>query len=289
MAHSSAPADWPAAVSPLVAEALQAPPRPAKVLGAFPTALYLQLDRHELVLPVLTEDALRLPTGLRLALPAALVAWGVEPGSRVSIGGGRVRLPHRDVVAVRAWRPARVTAAPQPLDASALARSIGALDTATEGAVLRELTADLTRAALATPVPTGRLARLTAGLVGAGRGLTPSGDDALCGVLLALRAGGAPAPALAAVSAAVTRSLAATTSLSASLLLAAAAGCAVPEVATVANAVSRGDVAGIDEALPAVLAIGHSSGADLLAGLVGALDALIQTTHHTEPEGARRA
>lgn len=287
MAHSSAPADWPAAVSPLVAEALQAPPRPAKVLGAFPTALYLQLDRHELVLPVLTEDALRLPTGLRLALPAALVAWGVEPGSHVSVGGGRVRLPHRDVVAVRAWRPARVTAAAQPLDASALARSIGALDTATEGAVLRELTADLTRAALATPVPTGRLARLTAGLVGAGRGLTPSGDDALCGVLLALRAGGAPA--LAAVSAAVTRSLAATTSLSASLLLAAAAGSAVPEVATVANAVSRGDVAGIDEALPAVLAIGHSSGADLLAGLVGALDALIQTTHHTEPEGARRA
>lgn len=287
MAHSSAPADWPAAVSPLVAEALQAPPRPAKVLGAFPTALYLQLDRHELVLPVLTEDALRLPTGLRLALPAALVAWGVEPGSHVFVGGGRVRLPHRDVVAVRAWRPARVTAAAQPLDASALARSIGALYTATEGAVLRELTADLTRAALATPVPTGRLARLTAGLVGAGRGLTPSGDDALCGVLLALRAGGAPA--LAAVSAAVTRSLAATTSLSASLLLAAAAGCAVPEVATVANAVSRGDEAGIDEVLPAVLAIGHSSGADLLAGLAGALDALIQTTHHTEPEGARRA
>ena len=101
------------------------------------------------------------------------------------------------------------------------------------------------------------------------RGLTPSGDDALCGVLLALRAGGAPAEALAAVGAAVPRSLAATTSLSASLLLAAAAGCAVPEVATLANAVSRGDEAGIDEALPAVLAIGHSSGADLLAGLAG--------------------
>ena len=55
MAHSSAPADWPAAASPLVAEALQAPPRPARVLAAFPTALYLQLDRHELVLPVLAE------------------------------------------------------------------------------------------------------------------------------------------------------------------------------------------------------------------------------------------
>jgi hypothetical protein len=272
-----------------VAEALQAPPRPARVLAAFPTALYLQLDRHELVVPVLAEDALRLPTGLRLALPAREIAWGVEPGSQVSVGGGRVRLPHRDVVVVRAWRPARVTAAAQPLDASALARSIGALHTATDGSVLRELTADLTRSALATSVPAGRLARLAAGLVGAGRGLTPSGDDALCGVLLALRAGGAPSQALAAVSTAVTRSLAATTSLSASLLLAAAAGCAVPEVATLANAVSRGDEAGIDEALPAVLAIGHSSGADLLAGLAGALDALIHTTQHTDPEGARRA
>ena len=87
----------------------------------------------------------------------------------------------------------------------------------------------------------------------------------------------------------MTRSLAATTSLSASLLLAAAAGCAVPEVAALANALSEADEAGVDEALPAVLAIGHSSGADLLAGLAGALDALIQTTHHTEPEGARRA
>lgn len=289
MAHSSAPADWPAAASPLVAEALQAPPRPARVLAAFATALYLQLDRHDLVLPVLTEDALRLPTGLRLALPAREVAWGVEPGSHVSVGAGRVCLPDRDVVVVRAWRPARVTAAAQPLDASALARSTAALDAATAGAVLRELTADLTRAALATPLPAARLRRLTAALVGAGRGLTPSGDDALCGVLLALCALGAPARAHAAVSAAVTRSLAATTSLSASLLLAAAAGCAIPEVATLANAVSRGDEAGIDEALPAVLAIGHSSGADLLAGLAGALDALIQPIHHTEPEGARRA
>src|SRR6476661_9813621 len=102
LAHSSAPADWPAAASPLMAEALQAPSRPARVLAAFPTALYLQLDRHELVLPVLAEDALRLPTGLRLALPAREIDWGVEPGSHVSVGGGRVRLPRRDVVAVRA-------------------------------------------------------------------------------------------------------------------------------------------------------------------------------------------
>ncbi len=287
MAHSSAPADWPAAASPLVAEALQAPPRPARVLAAFPTALYLQLDRHELVLPVLTEDALRLPTGLRLALPAREVAWGVEPGQPRVRRRGRVRLPHRDVVAVRAWRPgSRPLPSPWTLGAGPLDRSPGHRH---GGAVLRELTADLTRAALATPVPAGRLARLTAGLVGAGRGLTPSGDDALCGVLLALRAALAPLPGARGRQ---RRRDAVAGRHHQPVRLPAARRCRGlrgPRGRHRGERGVRGDEAGIDEGLPAVLAIGHSSGADLLAGLAGALDALIQTTHHTEPEGARRA
>ena len=58
------------------------------------------------MLPVLSEDALRLPTGLRLARPARDIAWGVTAGDDVAVGGGRVRLPQRDIVAVRTWRPA---------------------------------------------------------------------------------------------------------------------------------------------------------------------------------------
>ena len=157
MAHPSAPADWPAAASPLVAEALQAPPRPARVLAAFPTALYLQLDRHELVLPVLAEDALRLPTGLRLALAAREIAWGVEPGSHVLRRRGsrappaprRRGGPRLAACPGHGRSPAPGCRRPWP------ARS-EPCDTATEGAVLRELTADLARAALATPVPAGQ-------------------------------------------------------------------------------------------------------------------------------------
>ena len=110
-------------------------------------------------------------------------------------------------------------------------------------------------------------------LVGAGAGLTPSGDDALCAVLLVLRgvgADGAHALVRAAVSAAARR----TTSLSASLLHAAAEGYAVPAVADLVRAVLGDDPAAAGPALAAVLAIGHSSGRDLVAGIAGALHVL---------------
>jgi hypothetical protein len=110
-------------------------------------------------------------------------------------------------------------------------------------------------------------------LVGAGAGLTPSGDDALCAVLLVLRgvdADRAHALVRAAVSAAARR----TTSLSASLLHAAAEGYAVPAVADLVRAVLGDDPAAGGPALAAVLAIGHSSGRDLVAGIAGALHVL---------------
>lgn len=287
-----------------MADALQAAPRRARVLAALPTALYLLLpEGHEHVLPVLAADALRLPTGLRLTTPAADLRWGVEQGDEVVVGEGCVSLPAADLVAVRAWRPGRVCGAPRdepnPVDAARLRATLALLEPATSGAVLRELARDVATAALlGRPGPVARLVR---GLVGAGRGLTPSGDDALCGVLLGLRAAGPPAAAAPAavdqVATAVRQSLAATTSLSASLLLAATDGHAVPEVVTVVEAVVRGDEAATARALPGVLAIGHSSGADLLAGLAGTLDALSRSDldlpssdhPHPQPEGARRA
>jgi hypothetical protein len=295
------------------------------VLAAFPTALYLHLDTGtdeppvRQVLPVLTSDALRLPTGLRLGEPAASVVWGVEQGADVVVGGGRVRLPVADVVAVRSWRPTRVPSPSSPVQHAVLASGLDALEVATGRAVLRDLTRDLTVAALAAADPSlstgpadARVRPLVATLVGAGNGLTPSGDDALCGVVLALRAVGAPAEARSALAAEVARALPATTSLSASLLLAALEGYAVPEVVALVGALGRGDLGTVARVLPGVLAIGHSSGADLLAGAAGALEALAGTvpvptdlspsdsplttslttspnTPHPQPEGARRA
>jgi hypothetical protein len=275
----------PAAGSPLVEHEVAGAARHARVLAAFPTALYLQLGRHDLVLPVLTRDALLLPTGLRLALPSGTVRWGVQPGDEVLVGNGRVRLPGRDVVSVRLWRPARVT--PGRPGAGSITAAADRLGRADSSAVLRELAADLTAAALG-----GRpVSRRVGVLVGAGAGLTPSGDDALCGVLLALRAVGGLLPAgpgaARAVAGAVREASTATTSLSASLLSAASEGYAVPEVVRLVSAVASGDDIAVAHALDPVLRIGHSSGADLVAGVSGALDVLARLADAADLPGIR--
>ncbi|GAA2021861.1 hypothetical protein GCM10009740_08330 [Terrabacter terrae] len=267
----------PAAVSPLVAAELAGPPRHRRVLAAFPSCLYVELGAHERVLGVLTSDAEPLPIGVRLAVPSSDVQWGVEPGGHVVVGEGRVRLPQADVVAVRPLPPGRV----QPVRSCISAVSLPA-----PGA-LGALARDLTAAALAAEsVEAG-----VRGLVGAGRGLTPSGDDVLCGVLLTLSAVESPEArrALAAVRTVVRSALLRTTSLSAALLVAAGDGYAVPDVARLVTLLAGAGCAAPERGLvERVLAIGHTSGRDLLAGVSGALRAL---RHHasTTQEGVRRA
>ncbi len=277
----------PAAVSPLVAAAVGGTPGPCRVLAAFPTCLYLDLGAHEQVLAVLAADAVALPIGLRLALPSHEVRWGVEPGASVIVGEGRVRLPRADVVATRRSRPARVR--PQPRVATQH-RPLP------DPGVLGDLAHALTSAALAgrSAVPGVR------GLVGVGRGLTPSGDDALCGILLTLGALDDPPArlALTAVREAVHDVLSATTSLSASLLVAAGAGYAVPDVVRLVTLLAGAPTVGgadlhdlhdFHDLVGRVLAIGHSSGRDLLSGVAGALRAVDTTISHPHPtEGAHR-
>ncbi|WP_020144795.1 DUF2877 domain-containing protein [Terracoccus sp. 273MFTsu3.1] len=297
----------PAAVSPLVAGEVAGAPRRCRVLAAFPTCLYLDLGAHERVLAVLASDAVALPIGVRLALPSTEVRWGVEPGGHVVVGEGRVRLPRADVVAARLLRPARVRPAPRG------SAGDGGLP---EPGVLGDLAHDLTAAALAG----GSTDPGVRGLVGVGRGLTPSGDDALCGVLLTLAAVDAPQArrALSAVRTAVRTVLPWTTSLSAALLVAAGAGYAVPDVARLVTRLvsgggstnrSAGATPGpsrtvapsgllvdpsagsdVSDLVDRVLAIGHTSGRDLLSGVSGALRAVdaLESVPRPDPRHAPR-
>jgi hypothetical protein len=258
-----------AAVSPLVAGALAGPPTPRRVLGVFATSVYIDLGAHERVLALLAADALHLPIGLRLAQPASTLSWGVQPGDDVLVGAGRVQLPGAEVFAARLARPARV------LPRAGLPTG-AAVDLLPDAGVLGELSHDLTTAAL-----TGRpVDDAVLGLVGAGRGLTPSGDDALCGVVLALASTGHPcaATALAAVRDAMLPALGRTTSISAALLMAAASGYAVPDVVRLVHHLGEGgpgaDRTAYGLVVERVLGIGHTSGRDLLAGVSGALHAL---------------
>jgi hypothetical protein len=267
---------WPAAVSQRSADLVGASePVRARVLGAFPTAVYLLVSDR--VLPVVTSDALRLPTSVVVAQPARLVGWGVQPGDRVSVGRGEVRLPDVTLRGVRSWRPPRVPVCAR----TPMVPTDFGVDGAWSAAA---------RTVVDTVLAGGDVDARVSVLIGAGVGLTPSGDDVLCGILLGLRLRGSAAAAETLWRA--TRPwLAATTSLSASLLTEASHGYAVPPVVRLARALAGADLAAVGRAVDEVLAIGHTSGADLLAGFGAAL-APKGTAAPVRPltalEGARR-
>jgi len=126
-----------------------------------------------------------------------------------------------------------------------------------------------------------------AGLVGLGPGLTPSGDDFLCGLLAALRCGDAERGGLGRFLAAFRVRLpelrSRTTAVGAAYLDNAAAGAVAPAILRLARVLSNagakagensdaprfGDFrAAARAALDDLCAIGHSSGADTATGLL---------------------
>jgi Protein of unknown function (DUF2877) len=105
-------------------------------------------------------------------------------------------------------------------------------------------------------------------LAGLGPGLTPAGDDALAGMLLALRAieGPGAEPRLGAAVAA-----ARTTTLSLALLRCAAAGQALAPVHQLLGAAARDDRATALAAATAIAEVGATSGADFCYGMRAAI------------------
>ncbi len=105
-------------------------------------------------------------------------------------------------------------------------------------------------------------------LLGLGPGLTPSGDDALCGALLALDALGARTPRDMLASAVLAAAPAATTPLSACFLAAAAQGLGSEALHDFIAALVSADLGVLAPATAALGRIGHSSGWDALAGVL---------------------
>jgi hypothetical protein len=117
----------------------------------------------------------------------------------------------------------------------------------------------------------GDLARLREGaarLAGLGGGLTPAGDDFLCGAMLwAWLAHPEPRSFCGAI---VETAAPRTTTLSAAFLQAAAQGECSAAWHALLNALAQGDDSGVSRAAPDVLAHGATSGADALAGFLWA-------------------
>lgn len=118
------------------------------------------------------------------------------------------------------------------------------------------------------------------GLIGLGPGLTPSGDDFLVGALALLDAIGERAAHTALARAINDPLLGLTTPLSACFLRAVAAGHVGEALHRAASSVITGDA---DSAVAAVGTIGHSSGWDMMAGIMTTLRIAVAARLETPP------
>lgn len=233
---------------------LAAAPGPVGFLHRGPAAVYLEVDGW--CVGVVGTAASAVPCALRLATPgvgelaaasAAHVADGVLHLDGVPLVAGRTL----DVAVPRLASPAW----PVP-------SALGQLD----GADLSEVRAELPGPALdllatRSPAAVGEL-------IGWGNGLTPAGDDVLCGWLAIHRAAGVGVPEM---EHAVRASLSRTTTLSATLLDCALHGEVLPEFARLVRALGSTD---LQAAIAELARIGHTSGRALLLGADLALRSL---------------
>lgn len=111
------------------------------------------------------------------------------------------------------------------------------------------------------------------GLLGLGPGLTPSGDDVLCGTLIALHTCGCRHAADELGAAVLAAAPEATTRFSRAALAAAAVGEAVAPLHSVIDALVSGEGRGLAPRVESLGRLGHSSGWDALAGAMLAIEA----------------
>jgi Protein of unknown function (DUF2877) len=114
------------------------------------------------------------------------------------------------------------------------------------------------------------------GMLGLGPGLTPSGDDVVCGILAGLiwhvGADSPHGPVVTALAQAVNVAAATGTNrISAALLRHAATGLLYAPALDLGAALLAGDPAAVPDPARRLLAIGHTSGADLAVGILSAI------------------
>lgn len=245
-----------AAASTVLAPLLEGPARPGRVVGVLDTALHVVADDERVpLICVCTPEAVRLPPSLVLPGPLPTHLGGA------AVGDGGVRLGDTWLGVGRWWRPLRprLENRPEVVErAHAVRRVLDPLEPALATAV-PPLAAWLT----GRPVPAA-----VAAVVGRGSGLTPAGDDLLCGVLVTMRAmrdrrADRLARAVGEVAACQT------THVSAALLVHASRGECVPELSGMLAALDgRGD---LGAAVRRLVAVGHSSGTALAHGVALAL------------------
>lgn len=156
----------------------------------------------------------------------------------------------------------------------------GPTERADRSAKAAAATVSALRASLAAALPPDRaspeLARAAILMLGLGPGLTPSGDDLLGGMFLALSALGLTGLRDALWATLEPELALLTVGISAAHLAAAADGLGAAAVHATLNAILEGEHGSFPGHLDALAAIGHSSGFDTLAGIVLTLEAVLR-------------
>jgi hypothetical protein len=264
----------------------------ATVHSVFRTACNLALD--DLLITVHDASAEHTPTSVRVEAGAG-ASWAPQAqiGDRAQYVGGWLSFgSHRlDLRQATVWTP---LAPVQSIQREAARHRLIDLEIAHQRLASAEHAPSALSDTVARDVALlrgilGREARpvhelddvdaVVAGLIGAGPGLTPSGDDVLVGLLAALsRSGGAPwAAALQSrLRAVIDRNIHRTTDVSAHYLRLATHGHFGEPLTTLVDAVVVGAPRHrIQSRLHAVLSVGATSGADALVGVILGLTATL--------------
>lgn len=245
-------------------------PRPARVVAVTRSALYLTLDGPDAPsLSMITADAVRVPNAVVLAVSATHSPFKeIRVGRSAYLGAGRVTVDALEVVAGSTWTPPR----PRFQDAITALERVQELTGLVDEMALpmpAMLDAPVSRLMCAFGSRDGPAVEAAAHqLVGLGPGLTPSGDDIVCGALTSCHALAAWDDHVATVGAALAtvavQGRSRTSFVSAVLLSHAARGEVIPEVDTLLTALETG--AELRGPLSELVAVGHHSGSDLARG-----------------------
>ena len=287
-----------------------APEQALRVLAVFRRTFYCESDDGALVCigpPGMGAG----PLNAIVPMPPGLdwQARGLRPGLRAVTGGRTLRIGDLlfDLRGALQWRPAPI---PAPASWSRLAaglaslRAVWALGPRLDGlgpmilplaAGSAELPPDLpdagplVRAAWRSVRPLtgwlgGRLGERpepappppaeTENLIGLGPGLTPSGDDCLAGMLIALRALGAQAPARSLGAWVLSRAVDRTHRISLGHLACAGGGEGAEALHETLVSLCAPGAPGLGRCLDTLGRIGHSSGWDALTGVTAAIRAV---------------
>jgi len=287
-------------VGPVAARAISTPGAAARLHSIFPSTVNLAVEGSEILIALTGPSGTRFPHAVALEqavsfpeLPIANGDCGHVSAHCILIQGKRGRLmatldkarrpPPRvlPLILQRAecwracvrWLDDFQSKACCELRMSALLTGPGGASSL--GAMLQSSARALGRAAAAERGCRAALPDAVSSLVGAGTGLTPSGDDFLSGFMAALRAGGRERLA-AALGKAVEKNLGATGDISASLLRCGVEGFWPEPLLDLADAIAAENTPAALRALASLCGLGHSSGADMASGFLFGLACLLK-------------